>query len=120
MNKKKMICIVCPVGCQIEVIKDDNSDKVSVTGNQCKRGVEYGIKELTNPTRWLTTTVKFKNSSLKRLPVRTDLPIPKGMIAKCMKEINSIEAHAPIKAGCILIENILNTGVNVISTRSVG
>ncbi len=119
MDKKKMICIVCPLGCQIEVVKDGSTSGFAVTGNQCKRGEDYGIKEMTNPTRILTTTIKLRSSYLKRLPVRTDIPIPKLMIADCMREINRIEVCAPVKAGTVLVRNILNTGVNVIASRSI-
>jgi CxxC motif-containing protein len=120
MERKKMICIACPLGCHIEVFRNHSEDGFSVTGNQCKRGIDYGVKEMINPTRLLTTTVKLRNSYLNRLPVRTDLPIPKAMIANCMREINRIEVCAPVKAGIVLIRNILNTGVNVISSRSIG
>jgi CxxC motif-containing protein len=119
MERRNMICIACPLGCRIEVFKNENESGFSVTGNQCKRGKDYGVKEMTNPTRLLTTTVKLRNSYLKRLPVRTDLPIPKEMIASCMSEINRIEVCAPLKAGVVLIRNILNTGVNVITSRSI-
>lgn len=120
MEKRKMICISCPLGCHIEVSRDESVSGYSVSGNNCKLGKEYGIKEMTNPTRLLTTTVKLKNSYLKRLPVRTDLPIPKVLIKNCMREINRIEVCAPVKAGMILVKNILGTGVNVISSRSIG
>lgn len=119
MEKRSMICIACPLGCRIEVFRNENANGFSVTGNQCKRGLDYGIKEMINPTRLLTTTVKLRNSYLKRLPVRTDSPIPKTMIASCMVEINRIEVCAPVKAGEVLIRNILNTGVNVIVSRSI-
>lgn len=120
MGKKEMICIVCPLGCQLEVTEDSSNPKgYIVKGNKCNRGEAYGIKEMSNPTRVLTTTVKLKNAYLKRLPVRTDTPIPKALIASCMKEINRIEVEAPVKAGSILIQNILNTGANVITARSI-
>lgn len=120
MERRSMICIACPLGCLIEVFKNESASGFSVTGNQCDRGKDYGIKEMTNPTRLLTTTVKLRNSYLRRLPVRTELPIPKAMIASCMREINRIEVCAPVKAGIVLIRNVLNTGVNVISSRSIG
>ena len=120
MERRKMICISCPLGCNIEVFVDESISGFSVSGNKCKLGKEYGIKEMTNPTRLLTTTVKLKNSHLKRLPVRTDLPIPKALIKNCMREINKIEVCAPVKAGMILLKNISDTGVNVISSRSIG
>jgi len=120
MEKRKMICISCPLGCNIEVFRDESVSGFSVSGNKCELGKEYGVKEMTNPTRLLTTTIKLKNSHLKRLPVRTDLPIPKVLIKNCMREINRIEVSAPVEAGMILVENILGTGANVISSRSIG
>jgi CxxC motif-containing protein len=119
MESREIICIVCPLGCQMEVSVDDSSKGYTVRGNSCKRGEQYGIKELTNPTRVLTTTVRLKNSLLKRLPVRSDSPIPKDIMFNCMKELNSIEVEAPIKTGDIIVSNIMGTGVNIISTRSI-
>lgn len=119
MEGKEVICIVCPMGCQMEVAEDSSSKGYIVTGNACIRGEKYGIKELTNPTRVLTTTIKLKGSPQKRLPVRTDVPIPKGMIFSCMKVLDNIEAEAPVVMGSVIIENILGTGANIISTRSI-
>ncbi len=119
MDKREMICIVCPMGCQLEVAREDSSKCYSVKGNQCIRGMDYGIKEMSNPTRVLTTTVKLKNAHLKRIPVRTDSPVPKELVVSCMKELNRIEVQAPVKMGTILVRNILNTGANVISARSI-
>jgi CxxC motif-containing protein len=82
-----------------------------------RRKVWY--KGASNPIRVLTTTVKLKNSLLRRLPVRTDNPITKEMIFSCMKELDSVEAEAPVRAGDIIVENIFGSGVNIISTRSI-
>ena len=51
---EKLICIACPIGCHLEI---DVEDDYKVTGNQCKRGPIYAKKELTNPTRIVTSTV---------------------------------------------------------------
>ena len=119
MEGREIICIVCPMGCQMEVVEDAGSKGYLVTGNACNRGEKYGIKELTNPTRVLTTTVKIKGCLQKRLPVRTDTAIPKEMIFPCMKVLDGIEAEAPVAMGNIIVENILETGVNIIATRSI-
>ena len=120
MNKKEIICIVCPIGCRLNVTKDDsNSLGYSVTGHACKRGIEYGIKELSNPTRIITSTVKINNAPLKRIPVKTNGPIPKNLNFDCMKIINSVEIEAPIKVGEIIVKNILKTGVDLVVTRSM-
>lgn len=119
MEGREITCIVCPLGCQMEIIEGSGLKDYIVTGNACSRGEKYAIKELTNPTRVVTTTVKLKNSCLLRLPIKTDIPIPKEMIFACMKELDSIEVEAAVKAGDIILENILGTGANIISTRSI-
>lgn len=118
--KKDMVCIVCPIGCRITVTKDDNNPLgYNVTGNTCKRGVDYGIKELTNPTRVLTSTVKIKNAHLKRLPIKTNGAIPKEMNFECMRVINEVEVEAPIKVGDVIVKNILETGIDLVASRSM-
>ena len=36
---KELICIVCPRGCHLKV---EEGEELSVRGNGCLRGVEYG------------------------------------------------------------------------------
>lgn len=120
MLKKEMTCIVCPIGCQLEVtVKSNGELEYVVTGNKCKRGIDYAINEITNPTRVLTSTVKIKNALLKRLPVRTNGAIPKVKIFECMKIINNVEVKSPIKCGEVIIKNILETGIDLVASRSM-
>lgn len=120
MESREMICIVCPVGCHMQITEDKESETgYQVTGAGCKRGPIYGVKELSNPTRLLTSTVKISGGTLPRIPVRTDIEIPKDKIFEVMEIINSIELNAPIKMGQIVAENILGLGVNIISSKSV-
>ncbi|MBN2898961.1 MAG: DUF1667 domain-containing protein [Clostridia bacterium] len=117
---KDLVCIVCPVGCRLTIEKDDTAENgYRITGNTCKRGINYAIEEMTHPTRMVPTTVKIEQAFLKRLPVRTDRPIDKKLIFEAMKVINDFTCIAPIKMGDVLIENILGTEVNIIATRSM-
>jgi CxxC motif-containing protein len=111
---KELICIVCPKGCHLKV--DDN---LNVTGNACARGVKYGIDELTNPTRMVTTTVVIVNGEIPRLPVVTSAPIPKDKIMDVMNEINKLIVEAPIYVKDIVISNVLDLGVDIVATRDV-
>jgi len=120
MDKQSLVCIVCPMGCRLDLIKDDTVEKgYKILGNACKRGEDYAVEEMTNPTRMIPTTVVIEGAFLKRLPVRTSGPVPKGLIMACMKEINKVSVQAPVKMGDVIIENILNTGVDIIATRSM-
>lgn len=120
MEVKDMVCIVCPLGCKLKVIKDDTSQTgYAVEGNKCFRGADYGVKEMTNPTRVLTTTVIISNASVNRLPVKTSGAIPKHLIRQAMELINKAEVKAPIKVGEVIIDNILDTGIDLVASRSM-
>jgi len=113
---KNLTCIICPRGCNMKVEVEDGK-VINVGGNTGKRGYDYAVSEVTNPVRTVTSTIKLENGSM--IPVKTDKPIPKDLIFKCMEEINKVNIKPPIKIGQVLIENILDTGVNVIATRSI-
>ena len=113
---RNLTCIICPRGCNINVeIEEGNVKKIE--GNTCKRGYEYAYSEVTNPVRTITSTIKLENG--KMLPIKTDKPIPKELIAQSMIEINKITGKLPIKIGDILIENLLGTGCNIIATKNM-
>ncbi len=110
---KSIICTVCPVGCNIEVEMNDNKEIISITGNTCKRGLVYATDECINPKRTLTTTVFLDNGKI--LSVKTSTAVPKDLLFECMKEINKTVAKAPVTIGDVIIENILNTGADVVA-----
>lgn len=111
-----LICIVCPKGCHLNV---DEENGFRVTGNGCPRGAAYGAKELTNPTRVLTSTVRISGAAYPRCPVKTDRPIPKGMMQKAAEELNGIRLAAPVKRGDIAAADYLGTGANLIVTKDM-
>jgi len=112
-------CIICPVGCTINVTMKDGKVE-SVKGNTCKRGEVYAKTEVLTPSRTLTSTVKVRTKEgIKPVSVRTEKPIPKDLLFKAMKELNSVELDAPVKVGDVVIHNILNTGVNLIATSNI-
>ena len=112
---KSFICISCPIGCALTV----DVDNLIVSGNKCKRGQVYGINEVTNPVRTITTTVKIEGGTHKVVPVKTQNPIPKNLNMECMKVLNRVTVKAPVKVGDVIVENILNTGINVVATREM-
>ncbi len=118
MEKKELICIGCPMGCPLTVTMDQGN-VADVTGNTCPRGKTYAEKEVTNPTRIVTSTVKVEGGDRMFTSVKTKEDIPKGKIFECMKEINGILAKAPVEIGDVLLENVAGTGVPVVATKAV-
>jgi CxxC motif-containing protein len=125
MEKKELTCIGCPLGCALLVELSSQGDELNstvirVTGNTCKKGEDYAKKELTNPTRIVTSTVIVNNGKLPMVSVKTRQDIPKGKIFSCMEELKGVEVLAPIHIGDIIKKNIAGTGVDVIATKEVG
>ena len=114
--KRELTCIVCPKGCQLTV-ELEGKKILSVEGYTCKRGLAYAEAECTAPMRTLTTTAAVVGGGV--VPVKTDRTIPKEMLFECMKAINEIRVPADAKLGDVVIENVLGTGANVITTRNV-
>ena len=116
--KKEMICICCPLGCSISV---DCIGKTiqNITGNRCKVGLEYAEKEIFNPERTLTTTVRVKNGHLPLVSVRTNKPMPKNRIFDLMVLLAKVEIEAPIRIGEKIIENLFDTNTSIVSTKNI-
>ena len=115
--QKELTCICCPVGCNLSVTVADDSS-VTVTGNRCPRGAAYGEKEVTHPTRIVTSTVRVAGYPDTVVSVKTASDIPKGKINDCMKALAGGTATAPIHVGDVILENVADTGVNIVATRS--
>lgn len=113
---KKLICISCPMGCELKIEQDQSGAVLSVTGNLCKRGDVYGRKEVTAPTRTVTSTVRVTGGNKPLISVRTKTDIPKDKIWDCMTLIKKASAAAPVAVGDIIIENIAGTGVPLVAT----
>lgn len=111
--KRELICIVCPKGCNLNV-EIEGSNVISVSGNTCKRGIDYAINECTNPMRCVTTTIKTKDG--EPVSVRTDRPIPKDKMFDLMKIINNQTVSLPIFVGDVIIKDIF--GCNIVSTQN--
>jgi len=116
--KKEMICIVCPLGCSLTVDYTQRAIQ-SVEGNQCKLGLEYAEKEILNPERTLTTTVRVKHGHLSLVSVKSNKPLPKERLFDAMNLLAKIEVEAPIRIGDKIVENLFNTGVDAVATKNI-
>jgi len=111
---KDIVCVACPMGCQISVELNDDGEILSVTGNTCKRGDAYAR---THPERSLTTTVKVSGGVHPVVPVKSAKAVPKDKVKDCVKEIAKLEIKAPVKIGDVVCANILGTGVDIVATN---
>ena len=118
MEKRELTCIGCPMGCALTVELDGGA-VVSVRGNTCPRGDAYARKEVTAPTRIVTSTVRVTGGTLAMVSCKTRSDIPKGKIFDVVRALKDVEVPAPITIGQVLAENVAGTGVDVIATKGV-
>lgn len=111
--KRELICIVCPRGCNLQV-EINRPDDILVTGNACKRGVEYAINECTHPMRCVTTTMKTADG--EPISVKTNRLIPKEHVAECMNIINRQTVSLPVRIGDVLIRDVF--GSDIVATQN--
>jgi CxxC motif-containing protein len=115
---KNITCIECPVGCSLRV-DIENCRVVKVEGHKCPKGEKYAIAEVENPVRVLAATVLAQGLSVKMIPVKTDVPIPKERMMEAMTEIKRIRLDRPVKVGDVIKDDLLGLGVKLVATRSV-
>ena len=116
MEKRELICISCPMGCPLTV-ELEGGEIVNITGNTCKRGEVYGRKEVTNPTRIVTSTVKVEGGQSDMVSVKTREDIPKDKIFECVKALKGITVKAPVRIGDVILPDVAGTGVDIVATK---
>ena len=109
---RKLTCIMCPVGCELDV--EQNGDIINVSGYGCIRGKRYAETELTAPTRMITTLIKTKTGVCS---VKTTNLVPKDKVQDVLDEIAKLKPNK-VKFGQVLIKNVLGLeNVDVVVTR---
>ncbi len=107
-------CIMCPMGCNLEVVQ--NGEDIKVSGNTCKRGEVYGKAEVSAPIRMVTSTAKYKNGVTS---VKTASPIPKEKVFEVLGEIKALHIKETVDCGDIVIKNTAETGVDIVVTGNM-
>ncbi len=118
MEERKLTCIGCPLGCLITVTIE-NDEITGITGNTCKRGEIYAGKEVTNPTRIVTSSVEVTGGTKPIVSVKTASDIPKGKIFEVMKSLKGITVAAPVRIKDVILADAAGTGVSIIATKNV-
>lgn len=117
MEKRELTCIGCPLGCSITVTLENNII-ISVEGNTCKRGDIYARKEVTSPTRIVTSTVRVTGSDIPMVSCKTASDIPKVKIFDVINALKDVSIAAPVHIGDVLVKDVAGTGVDVIATKN--
>jgi CxxC motif-containing protein len=123
MNERAVVdrltCVLCPVGCELEVEPEAGGCGVQVTGNQCDKGVPFAEEEVLRPKRNLSTSVPVRGTASRMVSVRLSVAVPREMIFPILAEIAKLRPETPVLRGQVLIADVLGTGADVIATRTI-
>ncbi len=111
-ESRSFVCICCPRGCHLTVTLPG----LEVSGNSCKRGEDYAKREVSDPRRTVTSTVKTTDPLRRRLPVKTDGAIPLGKLREAAAALDMVTVSPPVSCGDIVLKNVLGLGVNIVAT----
>ncbi|MDR1764535.1 MAG: DUF1667 domain-containing protein [Lachnospiraceae bacterium] len=107
------------MGCQVTV-EMDGGDILGVTGYTCKRGLDYAQKEVTDPTRIVTSTVRVLGGAHPFVAVKTARDIPKGKIRDAMAALRGLAIPAPVSIGDVVLPDTFGLGCEVVATQNCG
>jgi len=117
-EKKHFVCVVCPIGCEIDVVHD-GSKIISMEGSKCEKSEEFVSQELIEPMRILTTTVRIQGARWPVIPVRTDKTVPKRLFPRIMRQLRRIKLQTPVNMLDVVVKDVLRTGANIVATRTM-
>ncbi len=114
-----LTCIRCPKGCQVTVTLE-GGQVTAVTGNGCPRGDAYARKEVTDPTRVVTTVVPVSGSAVARMvSVKTAGDVPKAKALDVVRALSGVSMAVPVHIGDVVLADVCGTGVDVVATKDV-
>lgn len=121
MKDVKMSCTTCPNSCEM-VATVDGGKVVAVTGNLCKRGIDFAEQEWINPVRPLTSTMILRRAGREAVsvPVKSAAPIPRSRMKDAMAAIRETAIDHPVHLGEVLISDVAGCGIAIVASKTVG
>ena len=121
MTTKRVRCILCPNGCELEVTADGvpTEETIGVEGNLCTKGIGYALEELIRPKRTLTTSVLVENGVERVTSVKTAQPVPRERIVAVREALRGVRVRAPVAIGDVVARDVAGTSADVVVTRAV-
>jgi CxxC motif-containing protein len=92
---------------------------IGIQNHLCRLANDFIESEVFDPKRMLTTSMPVDHGNWPLVSVKSDPPLPKAMMLEVMDEIIGKRVPAPIQIGDVLVENVRDTGCNIIATRNI-
>lgn len=116
MAVETVICIGCPLGCRVSVTVDRRGTVTGLRGARCRQGERYVLKELKEPVRTLTTTLRTEDRDFPLLPVRTSRPVLKALMRDIVRETAGVVVKPPVRSGQVMVPDVCGSGADLVAT----
>jgi len=110
--KRELACIICPGSCILTICESDSV--LQVIGNKCDKGVDFAEKEVNDPERTLTTTVKLTTGGL--LPVRSKSMVKKYEIKTLVAQLRDTVVKPPVVIGQVVASGLGVNSVDIVAS----
>ncbi|HUI71488.1 MAG TPA: DUF1667 domain-containing protein [Spirochaetia bacterium] len=116
---RSIICLRCPIGCDVQTTVDDANNVVEVKGNICKLGREYVQTEVSDPRRIFCSTVRVTGGMKPLAAVWTPKPVPKDKLLELARDTRDVEVAAPVHVGQVIIADWKGSGLDLVASDDV-
>ena len=82
-------------------------------------GQVFPRKEMTNPTRIVTSAVRVENGCAPMVSCKTEADIPKSIIFDVTAALAGLRVAAPVHIGDVILQDAAGTGVDIVATKNV-
>ncbi len=109
-----LVCNRCRFGCVLTIAYDERAQPTSIGGNTCDRGYEYAQEESQHPTARISGTQKVAGCT-DPASVRSATPIDSDHLLAALEELRAYQVDLPVYDGEVLVSNVANSGVDIVS-----
>lgn len=73
-----------------------------------------------NGIEYFTSVVRVKGSKIASVvPIKSSKPLDKELWLDCSRALSILRVGPPLEVGDVLCKNILNTGIDIVSTKNI-
>lgn len=110
-----IVCKACTAKCRMVYEPESGNLK----GNKCPRGESFAKAYHPNAVKVRTYLVTVENGHMKRMALRTEVPIGESLSEVIEAALKPAVVKAPVEAGATVFRDVGGSGVDLIATRKM-
>ncbi|MDK9711643.1 DUF1667 domain-containing protein [Acidaminobacter sp.] len=110
-----IVCKACTAKCRMVFEPESGNLK----GSKCPRGEAFAKAYHPDAVKIRTYLVPVENGHMKRMALRTEVPIGESLSEIIEAALKPAAVKAPVEAGATVFRNVGGSGVDLIATRKM-